>query len=82
MAMTDTAEAVQRAASAVGYGGSGTAVLSGAAMEVQKYLGMTPGEWQIVGIVGGLLFGAAGFAFNAWLGWRRDQREESNRWRK
>ena len=59
-----------------GYAGSGTAVVSGGVMEVQKYLGMTPAEWQIAGIIGGLFFGFLGFAFNAWLGWRRDQREE------
>lgn len=58
-----------------GYAGSGTAVASGAAMEVHKYLGMTPAEWQVAGIIGGLFFGFAGFAWNAWLGWRRDQRE-------
>ena len=59
-----------------GYAGSGTAVVSGGVMEVQKYLGMTPVEWQIVGIVGGLIVGFLGFAFNVWLGWRHDQREE------
>ncbi len=37
------------------------------------------GEWQAIGVIGGLLIGAAGFAFNAWLGWRRDQREGGGR---
>lgn len=55
----------EKVSAAVGYSGSGTAVV----------FGLSPGEWQVLGVIGGLLIGAAGFAFNAWLGWRRDQRE-------
>lgn len=57
---------VQKASETVGYGGSVTAFV----------FGLTPGDWQVVGVIGGLVLGVAGFAFNAWLGWRRDQREE------
>jgi hypothetical protein len=69
MNSSEVAEYAHRAASAATYGGSGTAM----------YFGLSPGEWQVVGVVGGLLIGAAGFAFNAWLGWRRDQRDEQAR---
>jgi hypothetical protein len=69
MSITDTAEAAHRVTSVVGYGGSGTAI----------YFGFSPGEWQAIGILGGLVIGLAGFAFNAWLGWRRDQRERGGR---
>lgn len=40
------------------------------------FFGLSVGQWQAVGVAGGLVIGFAGFAFNAWLGWRRDQREE------
>lgn len=56
----------EKLSAVVGYAGSGTAVA----------FGFTTSEWQAIGVLGGLLFGAAGLAFNAWLGWRRDQREE------
>lgn len=56
---------IQKASATAGYGGSVSAFV----------FGLTPGEWQAIGVIGGLLIGAAGFAFNAWLGWRRDQRE-------
>jgi hypothetical protein len=65
MSINDSAEAARTITSVAGYGGSGTAI----------YFGFSPGEWQAIGILGGLLIGLAGFAFNAWLGWRRDQRE-------
>lgn len=55
----------EKATAATGYLGSGTAV----------YFGLTAGEWQAIGVMGGLAIGLAGFAWNAWLGWRRDQRE-------
>lgn len=54
-------------------GGSGTAVVSASA----EYLGLTPGEWQIVGIVGGLAIGLLGLivnaAINAYFSWKRLQ---------
>lgn len=50
-------------------GGSGTAVISGA----PQYFGLSPGEWQIVGVIGGLLIALAGFLVNAYIGWRRLQ---------
>jgi hypothetical protein len=55
----------ERVSAVAGYGGSGTAFV----------FGLSPGEWQALGVIGGLLIGVAGFAFNAWLGWRRDQRD-------
>lgn len=55
--------------------GGGTAFASGATY----VLGLTPAEWSVIGVLGGLVIGFAGFAFNAWLGWRRDQRERGLR---
>lgn len=57
---------IHKASATVGYVGSGASLV----------FGLTPGEWQAVGVMGGLFFAFCGFAFNAWLGWRRDQREE------
>lgn len=59
----------EKVSAAVGYSGSGTAL----------FFGLSPGEWQAIGVMGGLLIGLAGFAFNAWLGWRRDQRERARK---
>lgn len=56
----------EKTSAVVGYGGSGTAVI----------FGLSASQWQVIGVIGGLCIGLAGFAFNAWLGWRRDQREE------
>jgi hypothetical protein len=78
-----------KVSAATGIGGSGTALVSAATLDVKAaaqavvtlptYFGWTVAEWQIAGIAGGLFFGALGFAWNAWLGWRRDQREERAR---
>ena len=57
----------EKASAAIGYGGAGASV----------FFGLTATQWQVVGVIGGLLIGFAGFAFNAWLGWRRDQRERA-----
>jgi allophanate hydrolase subunit 1 len=54
MTLNDAAEAAQKAASVATYGGSGTAI----------YFGFSPGEWQAIGIVGGWVFAAAGWATN------------------
>lgn len=59
----------EKASMAVGFCGSGTACA----------FGLSSSQWQAVGVMGGLIFAAAGFLFNAWLGWRRDQREEASR---
>ena len=60
MTFSDTAEAANRAASAAMYGGATVSASSGASM----YFGFSTGEWQVFGIVGGLLFAAAGFLVN------------------
>jgi hypothetical protein len=56
----------ERLSAFVGYAGCGASCV----------FGLSVSQWQAVGVVGGLVIGFAGFAFNAWLGWRRDQREE------
>lgn len=53
--INDAADAAHKAASVATYGGAGVSV----------YFGLTPGEWQIVGIVGGLVIGVLGWATNA-----------------
>lgn len=55
---------IEKATTVATYGGGGAAV----------YFGFTPGEWQVIGIVGGLLIGLAGLGLNAmfqWLNYRR-----------
>lgn len=64
----------EKTSAVAAYGGGGTAVLSGAAMEVQKFLGMSPAEWQVLGVIGGLGIGFVGLVVNIvfqWLKYRR-----------
>ena len=66
----------ERVSAAAAYAGSGTAAVSAAA----GYLGLTPAEWQVVGIVGGLAIGLLGLivnaGINAYFAWRRLRLEE------
>lgn len=57
LSLNDAAEAAHKAASTATYGGSGVAV----------YFGFSPGEWQVIGILGGLFFAAAGFLTNLYF---------------
>lgn len=54
----------EKLSTAATYGGSGVAV----------FFGFTPGEWQIIGIIGGLVIGAAGLLVNAYFQWQRFKR--------
>ena len=57
-----------KASTAAIYGGSGAAVMSAASTQ-WEWLGLTPGEWQVVGIIGGVLVGFAGLAVNIAFKW-------------
>jgi hypothetical protein len=48
---------IEKASATVAYGGGGTAV----------YFGLTAGEWQVVGVIGGILIGLAGLGVNAFF---------------
>lgn len=48
---------IEKASTVATYGGSGTAV----------YFGLSPGEWQVVGIVGGLVIGLIGLGINSYF---------------
>ena len=63
MTVTDTAEAAHRVASAAMYGGATVSASSGASM----FFGYSQGEWQVIGVLGGLVFAAAGFFTNLWF---------------
>lgn len=55
---------IEKVSSIATYGGGGTAIV----------FGLTPGEWQVVGIVGGLVIGFVGLVFKVYFDWRRFQR--------
>lgn len=57
MNVQDAADVAHKAANVATYGGSGTAL----------YFGFSPGEWQAIGILGGLVFAAAGYFTNLWF---------------
>ena len=61
---------IEKASSVATYGGAGGAVVSGAA----EYLGLTPGEWQIVGVIVGIGIGIAGLMLNTLFQWLRYRR--------
>jgi hypothetical protein len=65
MNLSDTADAAHRVASAAMTGGASVSVASGASMAVTTYYGLSPGEWQVIGIVGGLVIGLIGLGINA-----------------
>jgi hypothetical protein len=78
-----------KVSAATGIGGTGTALVSAATLNVEAaaqavvtlptYLGFTLTQWQVAGIAGGLFFGFVGLIWNGYLAWRRDQREERAR---
>lgn len=47
----------EKTSAVVMYSGGGTAV----------YFGLTPSEWQVVGVIGGILIGIAGLLVNVWF---------------
>lgn len=55
---------IEKASAVATYGGGTVAV----------YFGLTPGEWQVVGIVGGLLIGALGLVAKTYFDWLRYRR--------
>lgn len=61
---------IEKASTVATYGGSGAALASGAA----KFLGLSPDEWSIVGVVGGLVIGAIGLGIKTYFEWVRLKR--------
>lgn len=48
---------LEKASTAMQYGGSGVAV----------YFGFTPDQWQVIGVIGGLAVAVAGLLVNVWF---------------
>ena len=48
---------VEKLSNVAQYGGGGTAVV----------FGLSTSEWQVVGVIGGLVIGAVGFVVNTWF---------------
>lgn len=55
---------IEKAANTAIASGSGTAM----------FFGLTPSEWSIVGVIGGLLIGAAGLGVKTYFEWLRFKR--------
>jgi hypothetical protein len=77
-----------KVSAAAGYGGAGTAFVAAATLDVKAaavavvaptYFGLTLTEWQVLGIICGVVTTVIGIAANLWFGYRRDQREERAR---
>lgn len=54
------ATAAMKVATAAQYAGSGSAVV----------FGLSPGEWQVLGIIVGIAVGVGGFVANVWFRWK------------
>ena len=73
MTMAEAADLAQKTASGAMYGGAGLSAGSGATM----FWGLSAVEWQIAGIVCGIVIGFAGLVGNLafqFLRYQRDQR--------
>jgi hypothetical protein len=66
-----TEAAITKVALTVQNAGAAVAVGSGTANAFNQVLGLTPSQWTVVGIIGGLVVGAIGMlanvAINAWF---------------
>jgi hypothetical protein len=56
----DTGAVMAKSSNIAIYGGSASSIM----------FGLTPGEWQILGVFGGLLLGLGGFLINVWFKWQ------------
>jgi hypothetical protein len=56
-------------------GGAGAAVVSGSYSGVEYVLGLTPSQWSVIGVIGGLLIGVIGLGFNTYFQWKRSGRD-------
>jgi hypothetical protein len=74
MNLNETADAAHRVASAAMTGGASVSVASGASMAVTTYYGLSPGEWQVLGIVSGIAIGLLGWLTNVVFQWLRYRR--------
>ena len=63
----------EKASNAASQVGAGAAVVSGGFGGVEYILGLTPSQWSVVGVIGGLLIGVAGLVVNAYFQWKRAQ---------
>lgn len=64
---------IEKVSNAAMNGGAGVAVVSGSYSGVEYVLGLTPSQWSVVGVIGGLLIGVIGLAVNSYFLWKRSQ---------
>lgn len=64
---------IQKTSSIATQAGGGTAFASGASY----VLGLTPAEWSVIGVIGGLVIGLIGLAINAYFQWKRLELDRS-----
>ena len=48
-----------------------SSVATQAGAGVALVFGLTPSEWSVIGVIGGLIVAVAGFMVNVYFGWRR-----------
>jgi hypothetical protein len=66
---------VEQVSNAATQGGAGVAVVSGAVKGIELVFGLTPNEWSVVGVLGGLAIGVAGLFVNIYFQWKRSRHE-------
>lgn len=62
---------VEKASNAVTQGGAGVAVISGGYRGVELVLGLTPGQWSVIGVIGGLAIGILGYLTSLYFNLRK-----------
>jgi hypothetical protein len=70
---------VEQVSNAATQGGAGVAVVSGAVKGIELVFGLTPNEWSVVGVLGGLAIGVAGLLVNIYFNYRRAVSERTHR---
>jgi F0F1-type ATP synthase assembly protein I len=66
---------VEQVSNAATQGGAGVAVVSGAVKGIELVFGLTPNEWSVVGVLGGLAIWVAGLVVNVYFQWKRSRHE-------
>jgi hypothetical protein len=66
---------VEQVSNVATQGGAGVAVVSGAVKGIELVFGLTPNEWSVVGVLGGLAIGVAGLVVNVYFQWKRSRHE-------
>jgi hypothetical protein len=64
---------IEKVSHAAMNGGAGVAVVSGGYTGVEYVLGLTPSQWSVIGVIGGLVIGMTGLVVSTYFQWKRSK---------